>query len=102
MDDAENDDDVKLLFAIDEAANLLQETGYRKSICQLQDVRQGWLEVNTGGLSVYHCMLKVKAAMDQFAEGLEELHVLEVMRKHSILMKPLFVNNTKPLTAGDH
>ena len=40
--------------------------------------------------------------MDQFAEGLEELHVLEVMRKHSILMKPLFVNNTKPLTAGDH
>ena len=50
----------------------------------------------------YHCMLKVKAAMDQFAEGLEELHVLEVMRKHSILMKPLFVNNTKLLTAGDH
>ena len=36
MDDAENDDDVKLLFAIDEAANLLQETGYRKSICQLK------------------------------------------------------------------
>ena len=90
---------MKLLFAIDEAANLLQETGYRKPICHLKMSHKDGLRST---LVDYHCMLKVKAAMDQFAEGLEELHVLEVMRKHSILMKPLFINNTKLLTAGDH
>ena len=48
----------------------------------------------------YHCMLKVKASMDQFAEGLQELHVLDVMKKHPDVMRPFFVDECRPFTAG--
>ena len=45
-------------------------------------------------------MLKSKAAMDQFSEGLEVLDVLGMVRINPGIMKPLFVDEQKPLTAG--
>ena len=35
IDGAETDNDVKLLFNVEEAAELLLATGYRKAICSL-------------------------------------------------------------------
>ena len=40
--------------------------------------------------------------MDQFAEGLQELEIVEVMRKYPDLMKPLFVCKEEMITAGEH
>ena len=66
---AENDDDMKMVFA------LLMETGYRKPVIHLT------LDDKRAALLDYHCMLKVKASMDQYAEGLEQLNVLQLMQK---------------------
>lgn len=35
LDEAENDDDVKLIFAVDEISGLMLETGYRKPFAKL-------------------------------------------------------------------
>ena len=43
----------------------------------------------------YHCMLKAKVAMDQFAEGLRVLNVLKLMQKYPSLAKPYSVSDGK-------
>ena len=48
----------------------------------------------------YHCMVKVKAYMDEFAAGLAELGVLDMIRMYPHLTKPLFVSTEKAITAG--
>ena len=56
IDNAENDDEFKVIFGIDEAADMLLSTGFRKPISQL------CLSDRTCVRSVlldYHCMLKV-------------------------------------------
>ena len=60
IDDAETDDDVKVLFNVNKASELLFVTGYRKAIGS-QD--KGNIKA---ALLDYHCLLKVKAEMDQF------------------------------------
>ena len=45
-------------------------------------------------------MVKVKAQMDQFAEGLDELGVMRLIRRFPELSKPLFVAVSKPISAG--
>ena len=50
---------------------------------------------------LYHCIFKIKAAMDQFLEGLEAGGVLGALRNHSDVMKSMFCPTEKPkLTAG--
>ena len=39
----------------------------------------------------YHLMIKVKMHIDQFADGLNQVKVLEAMRAHPASFKPLFV-----------
>lgn len=83
---------------MDEAAALLFETGYRKPTVQLTLSDKVAIK---SSLLDYHCMIKVKAAMDQFAEGLDVLHVLQLIKRFPHLTKPMFVDDdTKVLTAG--
>lgn len=46
----------------------------------------------------YHRMLKAKAAIDQFCEGLEELGVLQMVRKLPAVMRPQFVATVKTVS----
>ena len=92
IDGAEADDDVKLLFNVEEAAELLLATGYRKAICRLGLEDK---ESLTAALLDYHCLLKVKAEMDQFANGLEEVGVLQYVKEHPN-MKPCTLHSWKP------
>ena len=86
-----------MLFAIDEAAELLLETGLKKPIkCLGMSDRQRLQEVLLG----YHCLLKVKGEMDQFREGLSSLGVLQALTQNSELMKSLFLPPRHKLTAG--
>lgn len=48
----------------------------------------------------FHCILKPKGAIDQLAEGLTNLDILYMMRQYPELMRPLFMDQAKPLTAG--
>ena len=88
-----------MLFGIDEVTASLLQTGFRKPVIQLtladkSDLRSALLD--------YHCMLKVKAAMDQYAEGLQQLRVLDLLQKFPLLAKPFFVADSKSVTAGQH
>ena len=47
-----------------------------------------------------YTLVRVKAEIDQFIEGLSALGVLETVRKYPALMSPLFTNLKKPLTKG--
>ena len=94
---AENDDDIKLCFSIDEGASLLNETGYRKAVCSLKlSDRPAVL----GALLDYHLMIKVKAEMDQFKEGLQTLGYLEVLQSNPSMWEEYFLDADVPLTAG--
>ena len=86
MEDAENDDDVKVIFNVDEAAELLYATGFRKAVCSLglQNV-----PIIKSSLIDYHCILKVKAEMDQFLDGLSIFGILDAVRAKPDVMEPL-------------
>lgn len=43
----------------------------------------------------------VRSALDQMRQGLQTLHVLELVQKHPLLMQQAFCVNDKPLTAAD-
>ncbi len=78
---------------------MLQDTGYKKPIERLTLADK----ISVKAVLIdYHCMIKVKACMDQFAEGLQELQTLEIMKKYPELMKPLFVFNEEVITAGNN
>ena len=98
IDDAEDADDLRAVFGMDESAELLLSTGFRKPICQLIIEDKECLR---SVLLDYHCLLKVKAEMDQFAEGLMSLGVLEMMKRYPELLSPLFVDaGSPPLSPG--
>ena len=65
---AENDDDMRNIFAMDEAFDYLSATGFRKPIVNLttNDVKE-----LKSALLDYHLMVKVKAELDQYCDGLK-------------------------------
>ena len=85
-----------------ENANLLLETGYTKAISHLQvdDISE-----KSDLLSViidYLCMLKAKAANDQFLQGLQVTGVLDCIKKFPDIMKSLFSLNKSTLTTDNN
>ena len=48
----------------------------------------------------YHSLVKIKAELDQFIEGLNTLDVLSFIRKHSKLMGTLFCHQLSKLSKG--
>ena len=52
-------------------------------------------------VTTYHTIVKVKAEVDQFLDGLQSLGVHDYIKSHPDLMKPLFVaDNITQLTSG--
>ena len=74
----------------------LVEAGYTKPLNQLLlSDRDEIVSI----LVSFHLLLKVKAVMDQFREGLELRGLLHFMTKYTDLLRPLFVDENRPLTA---
>lgn len=76
---------------------MLFPTGFRKPVCSLGVADKSVLK---SSLIDYHCLLKVKAEMDQFADGLASLGILDAVKKQPEVMKPLFVAQKCNLSAG--
>jgi len=77
--------------------NLLLETGYKTPPSRLV------LDEKLTVMSVvadFHCMMKTKAANDQFIEGLKASGVLQYLQQYPEVMKPLFYFRKSPLTTG--
>ena len=70
---------------------LLLETGFAKPIHTLRlDDRPGIVSM----LKTFHCLIKVKAQVDQFVEGLSVLKIDKYIRDYPDILRPLFVNDT--------
>ena len=85
------------LFSVPEHESALLETGYSKPlhlIC-LED-KESIINMVTD----YHCIIKPKAPMDQFLEGLECGDVAEAIKVYPAIMKSLFCPSASDLTAG--
>ena len=87
-----------MVFGVDEVSALLMETGYRKPLIHLTVSDKPGLRA---ALLDYHCVLKVKAAMDQYAEGLQQLKVLDLMRKYPLLTNPFFISDGEKITSSE-
>ena len=74
------------------------ETGYMKPFEALTtDDKDEIISI----LIDYHCLIKPKAAMDQFAEGLQCTGVLHYMKHHDgCVLRDLFRFRPSVLTAG--
>ena len=70
---------------------LIIETGYRKPLCRLTMEDVPGLKQTLRD----HVLVKVKAELDQFCEGLNTLGVLEKMKRYPSLMAPLFTDSGK-------
>lgn len=77
------------MLSIDEAADLLAQTGYRRATSRLIVVDKSSI---SSALIDYHFMMKVKAAMDQYKDGPNELSVLSMIQKNPAIWKPMFVS----------
>lgn len=97
MNNVENDDDIKVVFAIDEGMDLLLATGFRKAVCHLTlSDRPAILSA----LMDYHLMAKTKVEMDQFKDGLTALGFLDTVRENPEMWEQFFVHKNALLTAG--
>ena len=82
------------LFQDADFESLLLETGYNKPLAALA---MGDKQVIMSAMADYHCVLKVKAATDQFAEGIDRTGVLKYIKSHG---QPLLCYTPCNLTAG--
>lgn len=80
---------MKEIFADEENQLLLLETGYRKPLCKRTCDDKVALKT---AIRDYHTLVKIKPEIDQFADGLKVLNVLEHMKKYPSVMAPLFVD----------
>ena len=92
MSGIKSDAALRILFEEERYQALLLETGYRKPLASLsiQDI-----PVIQGTLRNFYVLLRVKAEIDQFLEGLSSLGVLDEVRQHPMLMQPLLMSNKK-------
>lgn len=96
---AKQDHEICSIFAIDENASILLETGYNKPLHRLSlgdvaDIRASVVD--------YHCMIKVKAAMDQFMEGLDMGGIADYVRTHLDLIRPLLQHMPQSINPGKY
>ena len=89
-------DDLKAVFNEDGPRMLLMECGYFAPLNSL-DLKP--LILST--ILDFHLMLKVKASMDQFLEGLQTLGVLSEVKSQPLLFEPLFLYAKLNIDAGN-
>lgn len=90
IDLAEGDDQLRSLFNDLDNESILLETGFRLALCHLTCADKKLIK---SAIRDYHSLVKIKPELDQFADGLKTLGVLEAMKKQPSLMTPLFTKH---------
>ena len=87
----------QLLF---DSIDIVMEAGYSKPIASVAiDDKTALIRT----LALHFTILRSKAVLDQFKEGLCTLGVIDAIKQHPSIMEPLFVaNGQTQLTAGLH
>ena len=86
------------ILSEEEVIDLVTEAGYTKSLSSVELSDRNNL-IST--ITTYHIFIKTKAMMDQFKEGLEDTGIYSYLKSYEDQMRPLFVNERVPLTAGE-
>ena len=96
---AATSDNSSLRTTVMEFCTEVTECGFTKAIpCITMDDKITLIQTMT----LHHVLLRSKAEMDQFCEGLQALGVLNAVREYPDLMRPFFTNSAvQNLTAGD-
>lgn len=69
----------------------MQETGYRKALARISlEDREEIVLI----LRQFYTLVRVKPELDQFIDGLKTLELLDMVREHPQLLRPLFVAGT--------
>ena len=89
---------MKRCFEIDDAVPLLYDTGYTKSINDLRLIDKSAIIM---ALIDYHLMVKVKAEMDQFKDGLVTLGFLRFLVSMPKEWESYFLTPHRKVNAGD-
>lgn len=85
------------MFNNAENETVLLETGYHMVLSSLKTSDKA----NLLSLIIdYHCIIKPKAAIDQFIEGLQCSGIMHYVQHYPDIIKPLFCKPKSPLTAG--
>ena len=78
----------------DDALALMADVGYTKPLTR---VSQSDRKEIINAVQTFHLFIKVKAVMDQFQEGLRYARVHIYLKQ---FIRPLFVNDSPPLTSS--
>ena len=91
---AKNDIDLRGVLQQESSMTCLAEAGYFRALSMVS------VDDIIAAVTTFYIFIKVKAAMDQFQQGLEAAGVLSYMRKYTDLIRPMFVDESVPFTAG--
>jgi len=94
---ANSDEQIQAVFEDTENQILLLETGCHMLLSSLKVRDREYL---IALLLDYHCIIKPKAAIDQFIEGLQCSGIMHYVKCYPDVMKPLFCKKKEQLTTG--
>lgn len=97
MKGVQNDEELQTIFLVPDVESLLLETGFSKPLSLLCMEDQNSI---VSSITDYHCLIKVKAAMDDFMDGLASGEILESVKRFSHILHPLFYPVHSNMTAG--
>ena len=94
---SESANDEELQITAVDITNCLLECGITKPLAQL---KTGDVPSHVRSIALHATVLKVKAALDQFVDGLKESCLLQNIREYPHLFRDLFVKSTDCLDSG--
>ena len=95
---ATSDQQIREIVTTDDALDILSDCGYDKPLSNVRFAdKTNLIKV----AATHHCLLSVKAELDQLKEGLQVLDVLSLISKHRKAFEPYFcLDNSRTLTAS--
>ena len=99
INSAQSDAVLQDVLMRDSSMTCLVEAGYLKALTSVSVNEKNDI-VTT--ITTFYLFVKVKAAMDQFQQGLESAGILQYMKKYTDLIRPMFVDEALPFTAGKY
>ena len=83
---------IRSVFEEDDATmDLLLTTGFQKPVCALEVEDRSSIR---SALVDYHCLIRVKAEMDQFRDGLTDVGITDFLKQYSDITRPLLTSTS--------
>lgn len=92
------EDEEQLRDILAEGCDILQEAGYTRPIHAAKLEKK---DAVIGAVALHHCILSMKAELDELVDGIKSTGFLDYIRKFPLVFEGLFTSKeTHSLTAG--